>query len=89
MKSKGMKGRPTVGGWNLGLRYGEVVPPEALNGPVRMKGKGCICGTCKTCKERLYSRMYYRNVARLKRARPEKSDEELDANAAKWLETHR
>jgi len=83
-----MKGRSTIGGWNKGLRYGEAVAPEDLkNEPVRIQGKGCSCGTCQLCADRVYTRVWAR-----KRSRPigqEKSDEELDAKAAKWLEAHR
>lgn len=83
-----MTGLPTVGGWNKGLRYGEQITPEDLKAePVRLKGVGCTCGGCYKCTNRVYQRVWARK--RAANPKPFRSDEELDANAQRWLETHR
>lgn len=87
MKSKGMKGLPTVGGWNKGLRYGEIVSPEALT-DIKVavhKTVKCTCGTCRKCRHRMYSRVWSQQRQANLRKCAETTDAELDAKAAKWL----
>jgi hypothetical protein len=81
-KGAGRTGLPIRGGWNKGLRYGELVTAEDCSTePVAVYKVRCTCGSCKTCKHRIYARAWYKK----NRTGPEHSDEILDKKAAEWL----
>lgn len=81
-KGAGLTGISVRGGWNKGLRYGDLVTAEECKAePIAIRKVLCTCGSCKLCSRRIYLRAWNKKY----RGRPEHSDAELDKKAADWL----